>query len=132
MYPLRSPVGCLFLQIARFMEQRIDRVGLETYRVLNPAQKREAQLSTGVSVNEGMLQQIMHRFEPIGATEAKPQLLEALARQRAAARKRNVGPHQTLDDLCCARTVCRIAGAIASVLLQHAAVCGAIDSTDRH
>ena len=77
-----------------------------------------------------MLQQIMHRFEPVGETEAKPQLLEALARQRAAARKRNVGPRQTLHDLCGERTVCRIAGEIASVLLQHAAVCGAIDSID--
>src|SRR2546422_462810 len=93
-YPLRSPAGCLFLQITRFMEQGVDRVCLETQRVLNSAQEREAQLSTGFPVNEGILQQIMRRFEPVSETETKPQLLEALARQRAAARKWNVGPHR--------------------------------------
>src|SRR5436309_15521921 len=112
------------------MEQRIDRVCLEIQRILDSAHKRETQLSTGVPVNERMLQQIMHCFEPVGETEAQPQLLEALARQRAAARKRNVGPRQTLHDLCGERTVCTISGAIAPAILQHAAVSGAIDSID--
>src|SRR5438094_9286939 len=98
------------------MEQRTDRVCLEIQRMLDSAHKRETQLSTGVPVNERMLQQIMHCFEPVGETEAQPQLLEALARQRAAARKRNVGPRQTLHDLGGERTVCRIAAEIASVL----------------
>src|SRR2546422_5307799 len=99
------------------MEQGVDRVCLETQRVLNSAQEREAQLSTGFPVNERLLQQIMHRFEPVGEPEAKPQLLEARARQCAAARKRNVGPQQTFDNLRGERTVLRIAGEEAAILL---------------
>src|SRR5205814_9772484 len=86
------------LRVAHFVEDGEDRIGFERLRMLERAQKRQAQFVTVDATAESALEQVVKILHTVVEPEHEADLLKAANRQPSTGWQGDIVPMQVLQD----------------------------------